>query len=275
MDSIFTQLSEIYGYLNGAQRTIANFVQRCPEAVAATQEQPELAELIGVEEREVLRFVQSLGYLDFAQFEADLRQSIALGERPRQVAQSEVSEAVFAQSAQNLERTRQMLYPQELERAVTWMEQARHLYLLGLRSSFTLAYYLHTRLSQIRREVRLIHTTGMEYPEELAGIAPGDVMVAFLFPNYTKITANLIVLARSRGAKVILIADENHTVLEGYADLLLPCFVRGTGEKISLSAPLALSEALAEELAARNPEQSSLCAQEAAELLRKSYELGL
>ena len=107
------------------------------------------------------------------------------------------------------------------------------------------------------------------------GITAGDVVVAFLFPHYSKITANLIVLARSRGAKVILIADENHGALEGYADVLLPCFVRGVEQKVSLVAPLALAEYLAEELAARNPAQSQRCCQEAEQLLIKSYELGL
>lgn len=136
--------------------------------------------------------------------------SLQRGEQPqREGTLTPLFGQVFGNAVQNLDRSQKMMYPKEMDRALKLMQQAHHLYLLGLRSSFTLAYYLHTRLCQVRQEVRLIHTTGLEYPEELVGITAGDVVVAFLFPHYSKITANLIVLARSRGAKVILIADEN------------------------------------------------------------------
>ena len=276
MAGVFTQIKEIYGYLVGEQRAVADFLQRCPELATQAGNQAELAELIGVEERNVLILIQSMGYLNFEQFQQELMDSLQRGEQPqREGTLTPLFGQVFGNAVQNLDRSQKMMYPKEMDRALKLMQQAHHLYLLGLRSSFTLAYYLHTRLCQVRQEVRLIHTTGLEYPEELVGITAGDVVVAFLFPHYSKITANLIVLARSRGAKVILIADENHGALEGYADVLLPCFVRGVEQKVSVVAPLALAEYLAEELAARNPAQSQRCCQEAEQLLIKSYELGL
>ena len=272
MAGIFSQIAEIYGYLTGEQRVAADMLQRNPAEAAQMADLAAFADFCGVEESQALRFIQSLGYLDFAQFSADLRESLEAGDLPQ--VQMQQMNPVFENAARNLDRTVKMLYPAEVERALELMEGATRLYLLGMRSSFALAYYLYTRLSRIRPEVRLIHTTGLEYPEELAGIGRGDVMVVFLFPQYSHIAANLILLARSRGAKVILIADENHSALEGYGDVLLPCFVRGTGEKISLAAPLVLAEHLAEALIGRNPVQSAAWEQEAEQLLLQSYELG-
>lgn len=272
MAGIFSQIAEIYGYLTGDQRIVADMLQRNPLEAEQVTDLSAFAEFCGVEESAALRFIQSLGYLDFAQFSADLQESLEAGDLPE--VRPQQLDPVFENAARNLDRTVKMLYPAEVERTLEMMEGAKRLYLLGLRSSFTLAYYLHTRLCRVRPEVRLIHTTGLEYPEELAGIGRGDVMVAFLFPHYSKIAANLILLARSRGAKVILIADENHSALEGYADVLLPCFVRGTGEKVSLAAPLVLAEHLAEALIGRNPAQSAAWEEEAEQLLRQSYELG-
>lgn len=219
MAGVFTQIKEIYGYLVGEQRAVADFLQRCPELATQVGNQAELAELIGVEERNVLILIQSMGYLNFEQFQQELMDSLQRGEQPQRegTPHAAVWTGVWKCGAKSGSKPENE-YPKEMDGAET--EAApHHLYLLGLRSSFTLAYYLHTRLCQVRQEVRLIHTTGLEYPEELVGITAGDVVVAFLFPHYSKITANLIVLARSRGAKVILIADENHGALEGYADV--------------------------------------------------------
>lgn len=187
MAGVFTQIKEIYGYLVGEQRAVADFLQRCPELATQAGNQAELAELIGVEERNVLILIQSMGYLNFEQFQQELMDSLQRGEQPqREGTLTPLFGQVFGNAVQNLDRSQKMMYPKEMDRALKLMQQAHHLYLLGLRSSFTLAYYLHTRLCQVRQEVRLIHTTGLEYPEELVGITAGDVVVAFLFPHYSK-----------------------------------------------------------------------------------------
>lgn len=167
------------------------------------------------------------------------------------------------------------MYPKERDRALKLMQQAHHLYLLGLRSSFTLAYYLHTRLCQVRQEVRLIHTTGLEYPEELVGITAGDVVVAFLFPHYSKIHSKSHRVGPEPWGQGDSDRGRKPRCAGGLCRCAAPCFVRGVEQKVSLVAPLALAEYLAEELAARNPAQSQRCCQEAEQLLIKSYELGL
>ena len=72
MAGVFTQIKEIYGYLVGEQRAVADFLQRCPELATQAGNQAELAELIGVEERNVLILIQSMGYLNFEQFQQEL-----------------------------------------------------------------------------------------------------------------------------------------------------------------------------------------------------------
>ena len=83
MAGVFTQIKEIYGYLVGEQRAVADFLQRCPELATQTGNQAELAELIGVEERNVLILIQSMGYLNFEQFQQELMDSLQRGEQPQ------------------------------------------------------------------------------------------------------------------------------------------------------------------------------------------------
>ena len=42
---------------------------------------------------------------------------------------------------------------------------ANNIYVLGMRSSFSLAHYMVSRLGEIKRNVHFIQTTGLIYPE--------------------------------------------------------------------------------------------------------------
>lgn len=264
MTDLLVEIQENYPQMTVTQQRVADFVLR-HAGMAATLSARQIAAQEGVNPYALEDFAAGLGFPDFTALQQALRESCGQAD-PGLVT-------YFEAVAENLRRTQKWMQGGAAQDAAAMLHGARRIYLLGMRSSFALAYAAFTRLSRIRGGVRLVGAAAMEYAEELAEVQAGDVVLAYLFPMYSKITANLIVLARARGAKVILVTDEQHAPLDGYADLLLPCYVGGVGEKLSLTAPLCLSEYLAAALANLTPEESCATDQSVQRLLEDSFEL--
>ena len=279
-ESFFDRLDAIYGYLNGMQRRIAEH-WRTHAARVAEQSAEETADQLGITADDLTQMAQIMGYLDYTQLQADLRESLLDGgtvpQRVSSALQMQMDQlcAQLENDRNNLEKTMQLLPPEAIGRSISMLQQANKIWILGLRTSFSLAYYSYLRLSRVREQVNLVHATGLEYPEELSEIGTGDVLLAYLFPRYSKMTANLILLARGQGAKVLLVTDERAESLDAYADLMLPCFTRGVGETVSLAAPMSVSTFFAEALAQRIPQMAAKQAERTQALLIRGFDLGM
>lgn len=114
----------------------------------------------------------------------------------------------------------------------------------------------------------------MIFPEELVGSGSEDICIAFLFPRFSKTTANLIMWLRGMGARVILFTSQNYTPVQSYGDIIIPCRVKGISFKNSFTGPLCVINYLAAAVALENPD-SIATLQQAEEFLKKGYYLGL
>ena len=120
--------------------------------------------------------------------QSNLKNKIRLPERLNEsmsrMPQDELLRESFQNDITNIEETLKSLDMADLQDAVGRMIGAEHVYIIGLRGSFALAHYTASRLGQIRKNVRLVQSVGMLYPEELISAGPKDVCIAFLFPRY-------------------------------------------------------------------------------------------
>ena len=65
------------------------------------------------------------------------------------------------------------LKEEDLDRAVSLMQSADSLYIMSMRMGFSLAYYAFASWGRLRRDIRLLRFTGMEYPEEMVSMKRG------------------------------------------------------------------------------------------------------
>ncbi|MGB6055454.1 MAG: MurR/RpiR family transcriptional regulator [Burkholderiaceae bacterium] len=99
------------------------------------------------------------------------------------------------------------------ENESSWIEaeqalaKAKNVYIIGLRSLFSAAYYFHYVLSTFRKGVNLVHGTGGTVVDELRRIGRNDVLVCFTSSPYTVISMQAATLATERGATLIAISD--------------------------------------------------------------------
>ena len=133
----------------------------------------------------------------------------------------------------------------EFNEVVDLILGARHIYILGVRSSSFVAGYLNFYLHLLFENVTLVQSNAAgEIFEQLLRIGPGDVMIAISFPRYSKVTMNTVKFAQDRGATIVAITDNELSPVYQMADAALLAPSEMISFVDSMVAPLSLINAL-------------------------------
>ena len=264
-----------------SQQAIAAYMREHVESIAFSNLET-LSHQIGVSTTTVIRFSRTIGYSGFSDMQAavqeEIQQKAALPERLEGLGQGSSNQMLMAAFEMDMDNLRMTLAAQndaDLQKAADWVTGAGSIYVLGMRSSFSVAYYMATRLGEIKKNVRFIQSTGMLYPEEIVGAEPGDVCIAYLFPRYSRTATGILQWMRERGVKVILITSMNSAGVQSFGDLVLPCAIQSASYKNSLTAPICLTNYLVAEFARRNYEEAREVLSRTESILNSGYYLGL
>lgn len=128
---------------------------------------------------------------------------------------------------------------------------ARRVWILGLRSLYPLALYMHYVWSFFRRDLFLAVSPSGALDNALFAIERGDALIVLTMAPYSRDAVAAAELAAKSGAKVIAITDSDLSPLAPHADHVL---VAATGTPSffhSLTAVNGLVEALVGMLASR------------------------
>lgn len=246
----------------------------------------ELAKKIGVSTTTVIRFSRALGYDGFSEMQKAIQEDIYASAAPKaklserlpvteQLPDNELLSDSFQNDIENIRQTLAAQKSEDLEAAVDAVVSAESVYILGMRSSFSPAYYLASRLGEIRENVHLIQSVGMIYPEEIVNAGKNDVCIAYLFPRYSKITASIISWLRNAGVKVILITSLNYQAVSGYGDIILPCAITSLSYKNSFVAPFCLTNYLVNAITRQDHAKAQTILEKTESIISQGFYLGL
>jgi DNA-binding MurR/RpiR family transcriptional regulator len=168
---------------------------------------------------------------------------------------SNVLKYVMSSDIEKLQSTMAELDRASFDEAVNAIENASHLYLVGMRSSAALASFMAFYMNFLLDNVRLIHdTTSNEVYEQIMHIGPGDVYVGISYPRYSSSSLKAMEFAKSRGATVVALTDNANSPFAQAADIRLYAKSEMVSFLDSLIAPMSLINALIVAVAARKPE---------------------
>jgi len=242
----------------------------------------EISEKIGVSTTTVIRFSRALGYAGYSEMQKDIQSNIqnkvALPERLRNTlytSDNQMLQDSFSNDIQNIQKTLEAQNDENLNKVVEKVTAARQVYVLGMRSSFAVAFYMASRLGEIKKGVRLIDSIGMLYPEEIVDATENDVCIAFMFPRYSKMTATAISWLKNQGVEIILFTSMNPLPVAGYGDIILPCAISSISYKNSYAAPMCLTNYLIAAIAKNNYDESKEVLAKTETILKQGYYLGL
>lgn len=239
------------GFSKGQKRIAGYILEHYDKAAFMTASK--LGKLVGVSESTVVRFASELGYDGYPGMQRALQEMIRsrLTSTQRIQAAGDIfsgQDVLGAVLQSDIDKLREVVSQADrtaFHNAVDRIRSARHIYILGARSSTFVAGYLNFYLHLLFENVTLVQTTAAgEIFEQLFRIGPGDVMIAISFPRYSKITMNTVQFARDRGATIVAITDNELSPVYqmSHAALLAPCEMISFVD--SMVAPLSLINAL-------------------------------
>ena len=250
--------SEMSGFSKGQKRIAAYILENYDKAAFMTASK--LGKLVGVSESTVVRFASVLGYDGYPSMQRALQEMIrsrlTSTQRIQQAGelldQQDVLGAVLNSDMENLREMEAQADRQEFDDVVERIKNARHIYILGVRSSSFVAGYLNFYMHLLFENVTLVQSNAAgEILEQLFRIGPEDVMIAITFPRYSKVTINTVQFARDRGATIVAVTDNDLSPIYQMADaaLLAPCEMISFVD--SMVAPVSILNALLVALANR------------------------
>ncbi len=238
--------------LSKGQRQIASFMLEHYDK-AAYMTAARLGGLVGVSESTVVRFAIELGFEGYPELQHSLQDLIRTKLTTLQrieitndrIGDADLLEKVCMSDVEKIKRTLEEIDRTSFDRAVDAMIASKMIYIIGMRSSSSLASFLYFYLKLIFPHVRLVSTTsGSEIFEQILRISPDDVIIGISFPRYSKRIINALAYAKKQGAHVVTITDSNASPIAKWADDLLVAKSDMASFVDSLVAPLSIINAL-------------------------------
>ena len=247
------------------QKLIAAYILKHYDK-AAYYTASKLGTIVGVSESTVVRFANELGYDGYPELQRELKNLIRSRLTSFQrmevtnslIGEDDVLEKVLASDIEKIRQTAAEIDPSSFSAAVQNIVKANNIYIIGVRSSSTLAGFLNYSLRMIFDNVRFVQTTsGSEMFEQIMQIGKGDVMIAISFPRYSSRIINAVEYAKGRGADVIALTDSKFSPIATEADQLLIAYSDMASFVDSLVAPLSIINALVVAVARERQEEVS------------------
>lgn len=114
------------------------------------------------------------------------------------------------------------LDPALIERAAEQIATAKNVFVLGLRATYSLSFWLGSYLSSLRGNVRILGGPAHTLNSDLVTIEPDDLFIALTFNPYTRDVVTAVDFVKQVGAQVLSITDVGSPVqVEGEQGLTI------------------------------------------------------
>ncbi len=235
-----------------SQRVIAEYLLNHSDK-AAFFTAANLGKAAGVSESTVVRFANFLGYDGYPALQRDLQDGIRnklttvnrLKKSIKSVNRGEnILYEVLCNDMENINDTMNNISLDSFNKFVEKMLKADNIYIVGLRTAASLAYFMGFTLHLILKNVTTITFGVSDLFERLININEKDLLIGITFPRYTLQTVEIMEYAQKKGAKTAAITDSVMSPLAQLADVSLFANSNLNSFIDSFTAPLSVINAL-------------------------------
>ncbi len=181
----------------------------------------------------VVRFANTMGYSGYTEFQQAIQEYLRARLNPvKRLEQSLSSKGNGATVLSTFYRNQLALLETvlndkieaQIAEAAAAIAGTGHIYTLGSRGSYAIAYYICHHLNRVYKNADILPETG-RLSDYLMRIHPGDVVIVVNFPRYNRQLVGAAKIAAALGAKVIVFTDSRFSPYTQHADILfeLPC----------------------------------------------------
>jgi DNA-binding MurR/RpiR family transcriptional regulator len=224
--SLVEALSAGKSKLSKRLQQVAQFFLNNPEDVAIYTI-VELARQAGTHPSTISRFAKEMGFDGFSSLQSVFRQRLvgpkmtyadrmkALSEGPGKPLSAEleldephvVFDTFVLAAMDALLRLREDIDGAALRGFVETLRKAGAVHIIAARGAFGVGAYCYYGFSRVGKRAHLIDNLGAMREQQLAAMAPDDVLFVLTFDDYTPETIELAKAAHRRGRKLLVVTD--------------------------------------------------------------------
>ncbi len=225
---LISDIQAQYPRLSKGQKLIAQYILSNYDKVAFMTA-CKLGETVGVSESTVVRFANALGYSGYPKLQEALQEliknkltTVQRVEMAKEYSDdSTILNKILKGDIDNIKSTLETIDEKAFEESANKILKARKIYILGMRSSFTIAQYLGFYLDIILDNVHIIRMDMGDAFEQIVKINEEDVIIAISFPRYSKKSYQIVSYAKEKGAHIISLTDSLFAPVASLADDVL------------------------------------------------------
>lgn len=237
--------------LSKGQKLIAEYILKHYDK-AAFMTAAKLGVSVGVSESTVVRFANELGFTGYPKLQKALQELIKNKLTTVQrielsnnfISEENALKGVLKADMENIRLTLEKINHKTFEEVINSIFEAKRIYIVGLRSSTTLAEFLGFYLNLILDNVKVVGYGISDIFEQMLKVSEGDLVIGIGFPRYAARTIEVLDFAQSKKAKVVAITDSLLSPLASKADYTLIAQSNMASFVDSLVAPLSVINAL-------------------------------
>jgi len=224
VDGFNAFLASRFDGLSKQLKKIARFVLDNP-IDTALDTAAEIAGKIEVQPSSLIRFAQALGFDGFSEIQRIFREGLVQqlpgysanyshrieklkeGAEDTPTSDHPVLNVFIDANIDAINALRQDATEAKLNEAVSYINGARHVYVVGQRRSYPVAIYLYYMMRNLDVPTYLLDGVGGLLPEQANQIGPEDTVIVVTFPNYSDQVINLAHKAAENGARIVGLTD--------------------------------------------------------------------
>jgi len=239
-------------------QTLGNYIMQNPAKVVFMTTK-ELAETCEVSEATVVRFVASIGYQGYSDFQQALKDFINTGmSLPERVDMKGIKEPGLdrlhrgvLEELNNLKHMYETIDVETMNRFVTYLDESEHVFVTGSRLSYTFAYYLGWSLTKIRKGIHIFNGSDSTTIDFLTNAPPNSLVILTAATRYPNELIKLSKLVRRLGHTLLVLTDASISPVIPFANLSLVVPSRSIPFIGNISNMLCVIQYMVQELASR------------------------
>ena len=237
------------------EQEIIDFICKNP-GVFLTASISQLADRLGISDASLSRLAKHAGYPDYKGLKAAVTGALS-GAGPAQKLQGSLQnrregglDAFLFQQQACLQKTLELIDRPAFDQAAGLIASANRIFLHGKGACRCLAQLHHFRLNRFGKDVFLMPSGGTELFEDLTRLSDKDLVICFGFQKLPREDSVLLSHARRTGCKSILFSSRVYAAETSHADISLLIYRGEPEEYHSMTAPMAVIDALIVQVAA-------------------------
>lgn len=249
--AIETRLTESQGRLNAHRRRLIQSTLDNPDETYFLSARA-LARRYQVDPATIVRTIQALGYKQYADFAADLREHFVARLTPYRAMQAVTREKrtvsdhlshSLDRDMNNLSRLNSGLDPERVVELARRMHRSGRILVVGVDLASSLASFLAYGLVPLGLDAEAPHGGEGALQHRVRLLTPKDLVIAISFGRCLRATVDIVLLARQRGVPTFGITDSDTTPIARNCDGYLLASLGGATIG-SYVAPMALLNAI-------------------------------